>query len=573
MKQRKRIWIAFLAAVTLLFFGCAMAGASTSPSEFPDNRPAEDASSQKDAETIVILHTNDVHCALDDNIGYDGLSLYRKEMLQDYENVLLVDAGDAIQGGVYGSLSRGSLIIDLMNDVGYDCAIPGNHEFDYGFEVIDDLSEQLKCGYICANFCTADGEPVFPPYRIITAGKKKIAFIGVDTPDTFTKSTIHTLIDDQGMPVYDFMADEAGDRLVECLQNYVDEVRAKGADIVILLSHLGNGESTDRNFTSREVIRRTNGIDLLIDGHSHDLIEEEMVNKDGKKIPAGQTGTKLSAIGKITIAADHAIKAELITDIPEPKGFAAESVSRGGKQVWVDAVMNRRIEELKAGYADQLNEKIGELTFDLSLESPETGKTNTTRETPMCSLTADAIREIAGSDIALVGGASVRNGLQSGTVVYRDIANALPYMNDIVVVSMKGKDILDALEFGARLLPGKNNAFLQVSGLEYTIDLSVPSSAKEDAKRVFQGVEGDYRVRDVLIQGTPLDPEREYTVASYDFLYGGGDGMSMFANGELLRYAMTTDTDALALYIGVNLMGKVPETYAEPSGRIKIINE
>ena len=261
-----------------------------------DTAHTEDAAypaGDPDEVAAVILHTNDVHCALEDRIGYDGLSLYRKELEELYGKVLLVDAGDAIQGSTIGSISKGAQIVKAMNYVGYDLAIPGNHEFDYGFDVLDDCAEQLQCGYICANFCTSDGTPVFEPYRILeTESGLKIAFIGVDTPDTFTKSTIKDVVDEVGDPMYDFLADETGDCLCTALQGYIDDARAHGVDYVILVSHLGNNDAVTPVFRCDAVVSRLTGLDMVIDGHSHEIYNIMMTLKDGKKIPAAQTGTQ-----------------------------------------------------------------------------------------------------------------------------------------------------------------------------------------------------------------------------------------------------------------------------------------
>ena len=247
-------------------------------------------SPQKKDPAIAILFTNDVHCYYDRDIGYDGLVLYAKELEQQYEHVILVDAGDAIQGAPIGAISKGKEFIRIMNEAGYDIAILGNHEFDYGFEVLDDLGEQLECGYICANFCTSDGETVYDPYRILECGDTKVAFISVDTPDTFSKSKIRDMVDDQGVPMYDFKSDESGETLYACLQGYIDDVKEKGADYVILVAHLGDGEDATQAYRSNEVVAHLTGLDAVIDGHSHNTYNTTAADAEGKEIPLVQTG-------------------------------------------------------------------------------------------------------------------------------------------------------------------------------------------------------------------------------------------------------------------------------------------
>ena len=566
----------FLTVTVLFLSGCQeVSPGSPAPvlTEASQNTQTnETAVPEKDQETIVILHTNDVHCGLNNRIGYDGLYLYKEEMRQKYENVLLVDAGDAIQGGIYGSLSEGKLIIKLMNDVGYDCATVGNHEFDYGFDVLDDLSEELHCGYTCANFCTADGEPVFAPYRFFDLAGKKIAIIGVDMPTTFTKSKIHSIVDDTGLPMYDFMADETGDKLAQCVQKYVDEVREKGADIVIMLAHLGNSKADDPRYCSEAVMTKVHGIDLLIDGHEHAKTVLNMKDADGKTVPYSQAGTKLAAIGKVLIHPDNTITTEFVEEVPKPEGIEAELVQRGKSEYWVDSSMKKKIVEYISEYEDMLNRKIGEIAFDLPVVSEDGNSLGKYHETGLLNLFADALRDSAESDISMHMGGGVREGLNKGNILYSDCISAVPYGSDVVVMKIKGQTILDALEFGARKLPDGNNGLIHVSGMEYTVDLSVPSSAKEDNNGVFIGIDGPYRVKDVLINGTSLDPDKEYTAAMVSYLQGGGDGMEMMKDAELFRYTQKVEMDVFAEYIKDDLGGTVPDKYNTLEGRIKIVS-
>ena len=568
VRPMKHKLISILAAMTLLLAGCGLTTEGT-PNGQPSASPSPETT--KDSESIVILHTNDVHCAVNDNIGYDGLYLYKEEMLQKYENVLLVDAGDAIQGSAYGTLSKGKLIIDLMNDVGYDCATLGNHEFDYGMDVLDDRSEQLNCGYICSNFCTADGETVFEPYRIFEIAGKKIAFVGVDTPSTFTKSPIALLTDDQGAPMYDFMADETGEKLTACVQKNVDDARSKGADFVILLAHLGNGDGDEPRFHSKHLIAQTNGIDVLIDGHSHEKVNEELINKDGKTVLSSQTGTKLKSIGKITISADNTISTELVEEVPEPEGIAAELVTRNKTNRWVDSKIKKQIEEYTASYQELMNRKIGEVAFSLIVNGEDNKRLAKLQETGLMNLICDALCEIGESDISLLYGGACRADIEQGDILLTDVLQAFPYSNDVVVASMKGEDILNAVEFGARRLPAECNGLIHGSGIEYTVDLSIPSSVKENEKGEFVSVDGEYRVREIRINGEPLDKDKTYIVTTNTYLQGGGDGMAMMKNTEILRTLQYQDNTLLAEYIETNLNGVVPETYSNTEGRIRII--
>ena len=264
---------------------------------------------------IVVLYTNDVHCGVDDNIGYAGLALYKKEMQRQTPYVTLVDTGDAIQGAPIGTLSDGGYLIDIMNYVGYDFAVPGNHEFDYGMSRFLELAGKLNCGYYSCNFINnATGTPVFAPYRMFTYGDTQVAFVGVTTPESFTKSTPAYFQDSQGNYIYSFCEDESGQKLYNQVQASVDAARTEGADYVILAGHLGENGITQK-WSSANVIANTTGIDACIDGHSHETVPSENVkNKNGQNVVLTQTGTKLNHIGKLTISADGSIRTELISD-------------------------------------------------------------------------------------------------------------------------------------------------------------------------------------------------------------------------------------------------------------------
>lgn len=175
-----------------------------------------------DGQDIVVLYTNDVHCGVDDNIGYAGLALYKRQQQQETPYVTLVDAGDSIQGAPIGTISDGGYIVDIMNQVGYDFAVPGNHEFDYGMDRFLELAGDLNCGYHSCNFVKADGTTVFAPYKMFTYGGTKVAFVGATTPESFTKSTPAYFQDGSGNYIYGFCEDESGQKLYSQIQKTVD---------------------------------------------------------------------------------------------------------------------------------------------------------------------------------------------------------------------------------------------------------------------------------------------------------------------------------------------------------------
>ena len=279
---------------------------------------------------IIVLYTNDVHCGVDDNIGYAGLALYKKQMQQQTPYVILADAGDAIQGAPIGTLSEGGYLVDIMNQVGYDFAIPGNHEFDYGMNRFLELAGKLDCGYYSSNFVDLrTGNTVFAPYKMFTFGDVKVALVGASTPESFTKSTPSYFQNENGTYVYGFCEDESGESLYAKIQSSVDAARNDGAAYVILVGHLGENGTTER-WSSDAVIAHTNGIDAVIDGHSHETVPNKTIaNKDGKQISLTQTGTKLKNIGKLTIKADGTITTELVDKVPAKDTTSSYSVKTG----------------------------------------------------------------------------------------------------------------------------------------------------------------------------------------------------------------------------------------------------
>ena len=570
---------------------------------------------------IVVLYTNDVHCGVDDNIGYAGLALYKKEMQRQTPYVTLVDTGDAIQGAPIGTLSDGGYLIDIMNYVGYDFAVPGNHEFDYGMPRFLELAGKLNCGYYSCNFINnATGTPVFAPYRMFTYGDTQVAFVGVTTPESFTKSTPAYFQDSQGNYIYSFCEDESGQKLYNQVQASVDAARTEGADYVILAGHLGENGITQK-WSSANVIANTTGIDACIDGHSHETVPSENVkNKNGQNVVLTQTGTKLNHIGKLTISADGSIRAELISEVPaadpdrEYTVQEHDTLSRiakrelGSYNRWID-IYNSNLDKIKnadvipAGltivipggsyisedgkaadygtwqfiqsienqYNETLKTVLGATPYELTINDPATGnRIVRNAETNLGDLTADAYRVELGADIGLSNGGGIRSVINPGNITYNDTLAVFPYGNMGCVIEATGQQIKDALEMASKNCPEESGGFLQVSGLTYTIDTSVRSGVQTDDKGNFTGVSGAYRVTDIKVAGEPIDLNRTYTVASHNYmLKQGGDGMTMFRGCNVIRDEVMVDVDILSSYIR-RMGGFVTSEYANPAGQGRI---
>ena len=573
-------------------------------------------------QEIIILYTNDVHCGVTDNIGYAGLALYEKQMKEETPYVALVDAGDAIQGAPIGTLSEGGDIVSIMNQVGYDFAIPGNHEFDYGMDRLLELSDQLNCGYYSCNFTDLrTGESVFEPYKIMDFGQVQVAFVGATIPESFTKSTPKYFQDDSGNYIYGFCEDETGQALYSRIQETVDEARTAGADYVILVGHLGNAGITPR-WASQAVVANTDGIDAVIDGHSHETVASTTLkNKDGEDVLLTQTGTKLADIGKMTIGTDGTITAELVDQVTGGEAGASYTVQRGdslsriakrelgsynlwnviyeanrdqlsnpnvirpgqvltipGSQTAEDGKAEdpqtaQFIADIEAQFQETLNTVLATTSVDLTVNDPATGERRVrSGETNLGDLTADAYRYVLGAEIGFSNGGGIRDSIAAGNITYNDTLRVFPFGNMGCVAEVTGQQIKDALEMGARNYPEENGALQQVSGLTYTIDSSIPSSVQLDDKRNFVAVTGPYRVTDIMVNGEPLDLNRTYTLASHNYLLkDGGDGMTMFAGCNIVKDEVMADVDLLSAYVRDNLGGVVGEEYANPAGQGRIL--
>ncbi len=591
MKNRLKQVLTFLLAGTFLFAAsCTGQGdtgsvsentESTEPAamgetgqETPDNNaatdsPAANTPAAAGSGDIVILYTSDVHCAIDSGFGYAGLYQLRETLELNGDHTILVDNGDAVQGASVGTLTRGGAIIDLMNEVGYDIAIPGNHEFDYGMDRFLELTEMADFPYISCNF-NKEGELVFDPYIIKEVNGVKIGFVGVTTPYTLTTSTPKYFQNEEGEYIYGFQQDETGEQVYNAVQSAVDAVKAEGADYVVVMGHLGD-ELIYRPYTYKDVIENTEDFDVLIDGHSHDKEQVEMKNKAGNTVVRSACGTKLEGIGYVRISAEDG---SLSTGL-----YTWENETSLPELMRIENPVSARVEEKKAELADLLNEVVASTSVDLVINDPEAvgneeGRVRIIRrqETNLGDLCADAYREQTGADISLINAGGIRDDIMAGDITYSDIISIHPYGNMICVVDATGQQIIDALEWGARSLPDENGAFLQVSGLSYEIDMSVESSCTCDADGMFTGVEGPYRVKNVMVGGEPIDPDRTYMVASHSYLLKeNGDGYTMFDDAPMILDEVILDNQVLINYITRAMDGVVGEQYADPYGEGRIV--
>ena len=518
--------------------------------------------SSVDKSDIVILYDNDVHCEVD---GYIEMAAIKKELQSQSNYVSLVSCGDFVQGGVIGSISKGEAIVKIMNNIGYDVVTLGNHEFDYAMSQLKSLMLDLDAKVVSSNFLKkSTGKPVFSSYTIKKYGKTKVAFVGVTTPETFTKSTPAYFQNSKGEFVYDFCGDATGKALYKRVQTVVNTARKNGADYVVALTHLGT-ESVTKQWSAQSLVKNTYGIDVVLDGHSHSTVESLKVkNKKGKNVAISSTGTKFSNVGELVITKKGKITTKLISlgEDEETKSY---------------------VEGVKDEYNKLLEKVIGKTEVDLTTLGADGNRAVRNAETNLGDFCADAFRSVMDADIGMMNGGGIRANVAIGNLTYNDLISVFPWSNYGCVIEATGQQIKDALEMGAKNYPEENGGFLHVSGLKYTIDVSIPSSVVTNADTgMFEKVNGKYRVTDIQVWNAkksayePIDLQTTYTVAGTNYtLRNNGDGYTMFNGCKVVKDNTMVDNDVLRVYLTDVLKGVVDEQYKDPAGqgRITIINK
>ncbi|WP_191400229.1 5'-nucleotidase C-terminal domain-containing protein [Flavonifractor sp. An306] len=542
---------------------------------------AEETGATEDG--VVILYTNDVHTYIDNNVGEgneNGLTYSKVAALKDsYDNALLLDAGDHIQGTAYGSMDKGETIIKLMNAAGYDAATLGNHEFDYGMEGCMQAIEWADYPYLSCNFYHEKdgvaGDPVLDSYKVFEVDGVKIAIVGITTPESFTKSTPSYFQDENGNYIYGIAGGEDGSALYAAVQEAVDAA-SKEADYVVALGHLGV-DASSKPWTSEEVIANTTGLDAFIDGHSHSTVEmKEVADKNGDTVVLTQTGSYLNAVGQMTIAADGTITTKLLS---------GEDLAEVTPDADVKAIEDAWVAEINT----QLGQVIGHISDTLDNYDADGNRLVRKQETNTGDFAADALYYLFDNmdldvDVAIMNGGGIRNEAITGDISYLTCKSIHTFGNVACLQTVTGQQLLDALEWGAKDATAdgsvENGGFLQVSGLKYTINTAIPSTVQQDDKGVWTGgPTGDYRVTDVQVLNNetgayePLDLKASYNLAGYNYtLRDLGDGFAMFDGAvNVLDYVME-DYMVLANYVQSFENGEVTG-YAQPAGRITLVNE
>ena len=510
MKKKLSLLLALLMMVTTVFTSLPVA--------------AEEAKTTK--HEIVILHTNDVHARVkaderEKAIGYGKIKTYKDELVKEGKTVLMLDAGDTLHGTTFATISRGDSIVKLLNEVGYDYMVPGNHDFNYGYQRLVELTGKGNFKTLASNVVTEQGKRDFLENDIKEVDGVKIGFFGLSTPETYYKSHPSNT---KGIVIAE---------PIEVAKQQVAALKAKGADFIVAIGHLGIDDSTKEELRSEGVLKAVPGIDLFIDGHSHTALPEGKVI--GSALLA-QTGSYTNNLGKITLTFDgnkiENKKAELIS-------YEAMSLVKPDEKI---EAIEKEVDEANKPFLEKI---VGKTLVDLEGRR----EYNRKQETNLGNLVTDAMREVSKADIAITNGGGIRATIEKGDVTMGEVLTAFPFTNFTVTVDLTGKEVIQALENGVKAAPELAGAFCQVSGLTFKYD----DTAKA-GERVF----------DVMVAGKPIDLEKTYKVATNDFIAGGGDQYDVFkGKKETGQYELLSET--LAKYIAAK-----KEVNPQVEGRITV---
>ncbi|MBO6033927.1 MAG: bifunctional metallophosphatase/5'-nucleotidase [Prevotella sp.] len=490
-------------------------------------------------KSIVILYENDAHCGID---GYTKMAGLREAIEgSDTAYVGTVCCGDFLQGNTTGAISKGQYIADIMRLMDYHALTLGNHEFDYGVPRLKDLLGQIGTPVTCANFYEA-GEPlpVYAPYVIHQYGNKKVAFIGACTPETMILEG-YSFYDTNGILLYDLKPKA----FYELIQQAVDNARKAGADYVVLLSHVGETPQS-MGFSSHRLVNNTRGIDVVLDGHSHEIFESVKVkNLDGKEITVTQTGTQFANVGKLLITPNGRFITQLIKskDIP----YENEKVSNA-------------IDDIHKKVKAVTSEVVAHSDYTLVVSDENDRWIVRGQETNAGDLVADAYRYAMKADIGLENGGGIRNDINAGDITYGDIIGMLPYDNTLRRIMVTANQLKQMLTRCTALVPVLDGNFPQVSGLRFTIHSKRHTVSDIEILQA----DGIYK---------PIDMQRTYSVALTNYNHDAGGFFDCFKKCVVLQESTLRYYEALSDYLKNVLGGNTGKAYAQPQGRIKILED
>lgn len=564
--KKAALWLTSIAVTAVACSSCFTVFAEEQGDDFDDEFLSN---------YIDIVYTNDVHNAYeqtDESVGYAAMAAKVNELKNEKDtDVILVDGGDAIQGGILGALSKGMWAAEIMDKMGYDVAVPGNHEFDFGVERLLEIADSVSYDYVCCNFIDLrTGKTVFKPYKMIKKFDTNIAFIGITTPETYTMSNPNYFKDESGKDIYSFCGGDNGKELYKRVQDTIDEAKNAGADMVMLVGHTGIDPSSSP-WTTGEIIANTMGVDGYFDGHSHSVINLDMYkNNDSNVVPVFSTGTKMQYVGCATITErQYAIERGQLFDRKDCD-----------KQ---DSEMLEYINGITDKIKETSDKVIGKSDVTLCMNDPVTDKRLVRQqETNLGDFCADAYREVMGADIAFINGGGLRADIAKGDITVGDLIAAHPFGNLLCTAEISGQTILDMLEMSVQYagdLSYEDGSFQHVSGITFDVDTTIPSPVVTDENKLFVKIDGERRVNNVMVGDEPIDPEKIYTVASHNYLLKNcGGGFTMLENCKIVKDETVLDYEALITYVTDDYMGGViseDSGYSDPYGqkRIRLYNE
>lgn len=506
-------------------------------------------------DNIVVLYSGDINGGVDANIGLAGMAAYANEMKTKSKYVELVDVGNAVSGSVLASISKGEYVAEALNVAGYSIAVPGAGEFVYGVSrLVTGLTKTADYRYVSCNFTnTATGNTVFSPYKMVTYGETKVAYVGISDPDIMASYESYFKNSD-GTYAYSFAEGNNGNDLYAAVQLAIDKAKEEGAQYIIALGSLR--DSQDPAYTAKSIIENTSGISAFINSNSGKAVSGEQVKtKDGMYALLTAPGDGTKSIGALTLSeSEKTVSSQLISSYKLK-----------------DIKTKDAIDALTKEYSGDLNEAFATTSSRLAATNGSGVRIVESSETNLGDLAADAYRTVTGADIAFVEASEIKADIAVGGMSYNDVMRALPGNKNISVAKVSGFDLLDALEMSARLYPNRNSGFLQVSGLTFDIQETVIPSVTVDGLGNFISVDDDYRVTNVMINGKELDLMETYTVAGTNDLLNGKTGYTMLTNGPLTKVNVTVDNQALITYILNNLKGSVGGAYSKSQMRIDSI--
>ena len=508
------------------------------------------------SDDIIILYENDVHCAVE---GYSKLSAMKNELKQTYTHVGVVSCGDYIQGSSLGAISRGEYIIELMNLVGYDAVTLGNHEFDFRLDRLEELVAMMATKPVCCNFQEiGEDTSYFDPYKIVSYGDVDIAYIGITTPSTISSSSSAQFKDENGNYKYSFNPTT----LYEVVQENIDAAEAEGADYIIAISHIGYAE--DEIYGDLEdvedLIKNTDGLDVVLDAHSHSVIEGmEITDKEGNEVLLSSTGTKFENIGKLTIS-----DGEITTELIKTEDYQG-----------TDPIVDAKLNEINGEYATLGERKVAFSQVDLITHDADGNRLVRTSETNLGNLCADAVRYAMDADVGYMNGGGLRAAIQNGDITFNDLLSVFPFNNTVVLAEVSGQTLKDMMEMAVMSWPNEDGCFPHLSGIAFSVNTAIPSSVVVNELEEFVEISGEYRVYDIEVfdketgKYEPLSLSKTYTLAASNyFLLEYGSGMTMLKDAKIIQNEGMLDVEALEQYIVEALGGTIGEEYAEVKNSI-----